>query len=103
LGLIGSAAEAALLANALLLQADMLSAESHTLMLPKDESPTGRPLGWAEYDLDGRVWVQHQGGGPGFAALMRLYPEENLGIVLMANSTHLPANAIADAFAEIDW
>jgi CubicO group peptidase (beta-lactamase class C family) len=102
-GLIGSASDAALLAAALLQPGSLLSPESQALLLPQGPSPTKRPLGWAEYNLTGRPWVQHQGGGPGFAALMRLYPEENLGIILMANSTHLPSNQLAEAFASLPW
>jgi CubicO group peptidase (beta-lactamase class C family) len=102
-GLLGSVNDAALLAQALLARDDILSTESHSLMIPEGESPMERPLGWAEYNLTGRMWVQHQGGGPGFTTLMRLYPEENLGIVLMANSTHLPSSDLANAIATLDW
>ena len=102
-GLIGSADEAVLLAKALLLQADLLRPETHLLLRPSGATPTERPLGWAEYNMDSRVWVQHSGGGPGFATVMRLYPDEGLGIVIMANNTNLPREKLIDAFASLKW
>lgn len=95
-GLLGPANEAAWLAQALVQRQEMLPEWGSTL-------PAHRPLGWAEYSDEGRHWVQHQGGGPGFATLMRLYPEEDLVVVLMSNTTHLPSVKIADAVAALDW
>lgn len=102
-GLIGSVSDAALLANALLSQTGLISMAGHALLAPTDETPAGRPLGWAEYRLGERPWLQHRGGGPGFAALMRLYPQEALAVILMANSTHLPAEKLAEKIAKLDW
>jgi hypothetical protein len=34
---------------------------------------------------------------------MRLYPERNLGIVAMANTTRYHHTAILDAIAELGW
>ena len=102
-GLLGSAEDSALLAKALLTKTNLLSPESRMLLLPKGENPTERPLGWAEYNMTGRLWLQHRGGGPGFATIMRLYPEENLGIFIMANNTDLPREKLVDAFANLDW
>ena len=102
-GLIGSVNDAALLSKVLLSQTDLLKSESHLLMLPSGTSPTERPLGWAEYNMTDRLWVQHSGGGPGFATVMRLYPDEGLGIVIMANNTNLPREKLADALASLDW
>lgn len=101
-GLIGSANDAALLAQSLLAN-EIVSTDSHFLLLPKGSKPTERPLGWAEYNTDNRLWVQHSGGGPGFATIMRLYPEEGLAIVIMANNTDLPREKLVDAFASLDW
>jgi CubicO group peptidase (beta-lactamase class C family) len=102
-GLIGSAQEAALFAQALLTQSNLLSKQSHRLLLPQGTKPDERPLGWADYEITDRLWVQHKGGGPGFASIMRLYPNENLGIVIMSNNTNLPRERLVDAFAAIDW
>ncbi len=102
-GLIGTAGDAALLAQALLDEKEILTSSGHSLLRPRGEAVNEMPLGWAEYSTGDRLWVQHRGGGPGFASIMRLYPEEGLGIVVMANSTNLPANELAAAFATIDW
>ncbi len=102
-GLLGSVNDAALLAEALLSRSDLLSLESHKLLLPTGTNSTERPLGWAEYNMTGRLWVQHSGGGPGFATVMRLYPKDSLGIVIMANNTNLPREKLVDAFASLDW
>lgn len=100
-GLIGSTADVSKLMMAYLAGDQLLSEESHLAMLPTDEGPTTRALGWAEFGMDGRAWVQHRGGGPGFATIMRLYPEEELGIVIMANGTHMPDVAMVEALAEL--
>jgi CubicO group peptidase (beta-lactamase class C family) len=60
-------------------------------------------LGWYVIPEAGRVRLQHDGGGPGFATTMRLYPEERLGIALLANGTDLDRDGIASRLAEIDW
>ena len=102
-GLLGSVNDVAQLTQALLAQTDLLTPESYALMLPQGDTPTERPLGWAEFNTGDRLWLQHRGGGPGFATILRLYPKENLGIVIMANSTNLPAEKLANAFASLDW
>ena len=102
-GLIGSASDVALLAQALLSQSDILTSESHSLLYPRGTAITERPLGWAEYNTNDRLWLQHSGGGPGFATILRIYPKENLGIVIMANNTNLPREKLVDAFASLDW
>jgi len=102
-GLLGSVDDSALLAGALLSRSNLLTPESHLLLLPTGTDPTGRPLGWAEFNITDRLWIQHSGGGPGFATVMRLYPREGLGIVIMANNTDLPREKLVDAFASLDW
>ena len=47
-------------------------------------------LGWKVFPEGKRLYYQHAGGGPGFAAIMRLYPAESLAFVVMANGTILP-------------
>jgi CubicO group peptidase (beta-lactamase class C family) len=60
-------------------------------------------LGWYVIPEGQRLRLQHHGGGPGFATTLRLYPEEGLGIAIMANSTDLDRDGIADRLAQIDW
>ena len=42
-------------------------------------------LGWHTFDYSGRKVVQHDGGLPGYISKLTLIPEENLGIVILAN------------------
>jgi D-alanyl-D-alanine carboxypeptidase len=56
-------------------------------------------LGWRFVADQGRLRLQHDGGGPGFATTMRLYPEDNLGIVIMANGTDLERDGLAALIA----
>lgn len=74
-GLIGSTNDVGALMKTLLNTDTLLSDESEKAMLPTGEAPAGHPLGWAEYELKDRPWLQHLGGGPGFATVMRLYPQ----------------------------
>lgn len=57
----------------------------------------GFALGWFHLEQDGRVSLTHGGQGMGTASLMRLYPQEDLGIVVAANSTYLGRNFGQDA------
>jgi D-alanyl-D-alanine carboxypeptidase len=60
-------------------------------------------LGWA-YVVEGdESFIAHSGGGPGFAANMRLYPDRDLGMVVLANGTYLPREEIFDLVASLDW
>ncbi len=96
-GLIGPATDAAKLALMLQDGGMLLSADSIDLMRPNGDK---RPLGWAEF---GDNWVQHRGGGPGFASIMRLYPDEELGIVIIANGTNLDSANLVELVAGLDW
>jgi CubicO group peptidase (beta-lactamase class C family) len=96
-GLIGPAADAAKLAMALSASSTLLAEESLAWMRPHGAE---RPLGWADFGVqDGRNWVQHRGGGPGFAAIMRLYPDEQLVIVIIANGTNLDGETLVELIA----
>ena len=53
----------------------------------------GRPfdhgIGWFRRSSTGAGnWVEHFGTGAGFWNVMRLYPDDGVGIVVMSNSTH---------------
>ena len=49
------------------------------------------------------IFIAHGGGGPGFAADMRLYPDRELGMVIIGNGTYLPKREILDLVASLDW
>ena len=97
-GLIGSAVDAARLMSALSEGDILLTPASLALMRPNGDEP---PLGWAEFDESGDTWVQHRGGGPGFATIMRLYPAQKLGIVITANGTNLESEKLATLIATL--
>lgn len=104
-GLIGSTPDAGkLMLDLLSDEPQILSTASIVAMQPTGDQPSERPLGWAEFgEENGRSWVQHRGGGPGFATVMRLYPEEGLGIVIMANNTNFDSAGIAKLVAGLAW
>jgi len=70
-------------------------------------------LGWWTWPDGERKRIMHTGGGPGFAAIMQLYPEERLGIVLLGNEFEfgaampfkgtVPRDAIAHLAGSLDW
>jgi CubicO group peptidase (beta-lactamase class C family) len=69
----------------------------------KDYDQMYHGLGWyvvkdAEIDF-----IAHGGGGPGFSADMRLYPDRELGMVLIGNGSHVPKRKINDLIASLDW
>lgn len=118
-GLLGSAPDVARLLLAYLNSGELngvriLSPQSVALMTAESqvlgEGPNmaayaqGRHgLGWYVIPEERRVRLQHHGGGAGFATTMRLYPEEKLGITILANSTDLDRDGIADRLAQINW
>lgn len=63
-------------------------------------------LGWfrsSEASRQGTTFVEHLGGGAGFWNVMRLYPEQSLGVVMMGNTTRYDHEAILDAISHLDW
>ena len=69
----------------------------------KDYDEMYQGLGWAYVVEDGDFFIGHSGGGPGFAANMRLYPERGLGMVVLANGGYLASEEIFDLVAGLDW
>ena len=83
----------------------ILSSEAVALMQEMQFSTTGNPLGygvsWLVHDEAGHPYVEHDGGGTGLWAKMRLYPEEGLAIVLMSNASGWDRDKLADAAANV--
>jgi CubicO group peptidase (beta-lactamase class C family) len=122
-GLIGPAPEMARLVTALLNGGELdgariLSEETVEMMLTERHVAPGSSPQWGDFrrfeDWEqglgfkvvvdgGRVHYAHGGGGAAFKAFTRLYPEEELGIVVMVNGTNLDRQEIADAVADMDW
>jgi len=83
----------------------LLSPEAVALMQEMQYSTTGDPLGygvaWLVHDEGEHPFVEHDGGGVGLWAKMRLYPQEGLAIVLMSNASGWDRDRVADAAANV--
>jgi len=53
----------------------------------------GYGLGWTK-DCEGKIWVGHSGGLPGFGSQWRIFPEYGIGIVSFANLTYAGTGSI---------
>jgi CubicO group peptidase (beta-lactamase class C family) len=63
-------------------------------------------LGWfRSHEARGRrpAFVEHLGGGAGFWNVMRIYPEESLGLVVMGNITSYDHESVCDAIISVPW
>ena len=112
-GLVGSVEEAARFLMLHLKGGEMngtrlLSAESAAEM--RRVTPRGGKrdfgLGWfRSHEAEGRrpAFVEHLGGGAGFWNVMRIYPEESLGVVLMGNTTSYDHESVCDAIVGVPW
>ncbi len=106
-GLIGSAPDAAKLMMAYL---NRVTPNGQLILLPESISTLtntapldGRGLGWAVGESNGERYLEHGGGGPGFAAIMRLYPDDRLGIAILSNGTDLDRDGLADLIKSLKW
>ena len=74
---------------------------SEQLSIPGE---TAQGLGWRAHLTDeGRRYLTHSGGGPGFATIFRVYPDENLGVVVMGNDSSIDREALANVLADMAW
>lgn len=63
---------------------------------PGIASRVGTGLGWKIGRTgDGRTFLNHEGGGPGFTSELRLYPEEGIGVALAMNAMRMPHTMLA--------
>jgi len=106
-GLIGSAPDVARLMMAYLnrgtLDGNLILNPESVSTLTETAPIDGHGLGWWVSESNGERYLEHMGGGPGFATTMRLYPSLELGIVILANGTDLDRIDLADILASIDW
>jgi CubicO group peptidase (beta-lactamase class C family) len=56
----------------------------------------GMTLGWHIGDLDGTRFFFKEGGGGGFHCMMRLYPRDGVGSVVMTNATGFDVGGLLD-------
>ncbi len=96
-GLIASARDAALLGAATIVKGSVLQNDD-TVRLMIAPGPENFSLGWFERNAAAQ-WLQHRGGGPGFAAVVRVYPAQGLSIAVLASGTDAPVIGIADIVA----
>lgn len=106
-GLIGSAPDVARLMMAYLNRGTLdgrriLSPES-VFTLTETAPIDGHGLGWFIGEANDSRYLEHAGGGPGFATMMRLWPDDGLGIAVLANGTDLDRDGLVDLLAKMDW
>jgi len=63
----------------------------------------GHGLGWSIGEVNDLRFLEHAGGGPGFATILRLVPDRGLGMAILANGTDLDRQGLMDLLAELDW
>ena len=83
----------------------ILSARTIRQMWRMQKSASGEPLGIGLGWFIGRdelgTYVEHEGGGPGIDAILRIYPRRDLAVSVMANTNEINASRIADYTAAI--
>ena len=86
-GLLGTAPDAArfLALHASGQPSEVLSQAARDRMVPADGAVFG--LGWRAGASNGRRYHHHMGGGAGQFAQMRVYPQAELGVLVMANAS----------------
>jgi D-alanyl-D-alanine carboxypeptidase len=106
-GLIGSAPDVARFMLAYLndgtLDGKSILRPDSISMLMETPPVDGRGLGWAIGETNGERYLEHMGGGAGFATTMRLYPANNLGIAILTNGTELDRTGLTDLLHSLDW
>ena len=106
-GLIGSAPDVARLMMAYLSRGTLdgnLILHPESISLLTETAPIdGHGLGWFVNESNNTGYLEHAGGGPGFATMMRLYPDTELGIAILANGTDLARENLMDLLAIMNW
>jgi D-alanyl-D-alanine carboxypeptidase len=106
-GLIGPSTDVARLMMAYLnrgsLDGNPILQPESVSMLTGTPPIDGRGLGWAVGESNNELFIEHAGGGPGFATIMRIYPENNTGFAILANGTDLDRDGLMDLLAKMEW
>ena len=93
------------------LSAELLQPETIELLWTSMETDSGEAtnygIGWSiGTDDEGRRFVGHTGGSVGGTTFLRIYPEEELVVAVIANVTKAPYDglpvAIADTFLQLE-
>jgi CubicO group peptidase (beta-lactamase class C family) len=106
-GLIGPATDMARFILAYLnggeIDAQRILRPESIAMLSETAPLEGHGLGWFVGESKGERFLEHAGGGPGFATILRLYPAEGLGIAILSNGTDLDRSRLVELLASWDW
>lgn len=106
-GLIGPSTDVAHLMLAYLnrgsLDGNLLLGPESVSLLTETPHIDGRGLGWAVGGANDLFYLEHAGGGPGFATIMRLYPEKGIGFAILSNGTDLDRDGLMDLLAKMEW
>lgn len=103
------------------LKSSLFSLRNHNVMwrihtiTPTNTNPrynshfSGYGLGWDLSDVKGNLKVSHTGGLPGMLSIVTMYPDINLGIVILTNTENgggalfsSVTNTIADSYLGLD-
>jgi CubicO group peptidase (beta-lactamase class C family) len=100
-GLVGTARGfAAFLQDQLRAHSRLLDDPTRALLYEIQSTAAGQPvpmsLGWHVGTLDGNQIFFKEGGGGGFHAMMRVYPDRGIATVLIANATGFKVRACLD-------
>jgi len=106
-GLIGPATDVARLMMAYLnrgsLDGNLLLQPESIAVLTETPPIDGHGLGWVVGEANGTRYLEHAGGGPGFATIMRLYPDKGIGFAILSNGTDLDRDGLMNLLATMDW
>ncbi|NOZ90281.1 MAG: beta-lactamase family protein [Epsilonproteobacteria bacterium] len=70
----------------------------HSWLSSQDEVSFG--IGWYHIRDKGRFFYQHQGVGPGFRTIMRIYPKLDTSIIILTSQTSIDIDDWADRLIE---
>ncbi len=106
-GLIGPAPDVAQLMMAYLnrgrLNGNLILHPESISLLTEATPVDGHGLGWFVNESNHTHYLEHAGGGPGFATMMRLYPDRGVGIAILANGTDLDREGLMDLLVNLEW
>lgn len=96
-GIMASAREYARIFSDLM-KPDSLLLSSATLATlfaeQKQYKDTTLAISWFKGEMQNRPYFYHQGGGMGFVAEVRIYPDDNIGSIILINRTDINSLAI---------
>lgn len=106
-GLIGPSTDVARFIRAYLnrgsLNGNLLLEPQSVALLTESPPIDGHGLGWFVGETDDAQYLEHAGGGPGFATIMRLYPENGIGFAILANGTDLDREGLMELLSAMSW